>query len=754
VLCDDATHPKAPKDALRLTLGTSQQSMTVDIHGIDSALTGRLSAPFVDLIRIAALVLGVDGAVTRGRLTDDDSGERWHRRFRLVVGVDDPSFWNQQELRRALEETLGFLSQDTFVFEFQHRQKEKPHQLVFSRSDGKSFLPWDHIDEVSLFSGGLDSFAGAAELILERKRGTVLVSHLSASKTRHTQTSLVEDLRTLAKANGCPAPVHVVMEVTRHDERLRKEHTQRTRSFLYAAITGAVASLIGRSRACMYENGIVAINLPIAGSVVGSRATRTAHPLVLSGFSRILSHVAGRAMTVKNPFLLKTRGEVIRGLASSPALPLAKRTVSCAHVHKGTNMHPHCGVCSQCIDRQFGFLGAGMEQHDSALGYATQLASDEWSNESARRLLLSWIDAADRYAACRGSVDFLGSFGEAARAVPFVMEANRLDADAAARAVYELHKRHGDAVAAVLAAIASRSAQEVRAGKLKPDTLPMLVYQEGLRKGGHDDRRGTPLGIENQVQRTASGWSIRFRNGSAFAVPDSKGMLYLGTLLGAPGSVRTAAGLVAMSEGHEPTASVTLTARGVKAVQAHIVAIEKERDQAQEFCDMEGAQRCQAEIDSLRAICASRSTGRRSADKIVLAVEDEIRQVLAVIAERNAPLHAHLVAHLQIGAVFWYRGTGLAWDVVSSIPLGDSDVGWVSASDLVDPDVHFLRTPRDVRRFCEQQHVPTRPGKTKDGRDHPRRLMVNALAFASVGSRVRPAQVSAGSPDSAGAIQR
>jgi hypothetical protein len=140
--------------------------MTVDIAGVSRTLTGRLSAELTDLIRIAAFVLGADGAVGRGKLDDADGGQNWQRHFRFVIAVETPSFWSQPDVTLALEETLGFLSQDAYAFEFQPlagqkgRRKTAGEQLVFSAQDGKPFLSWDHIDEISLFSGGLDSFAG------------------------------------------------------------------------------------------------------------------------------------------------------------------------------------------------------------------------------------------------------------------------------------------------------------------------------------------------------------------------------------------------------------------------------------------------------------------------------------------------------------------------------------------------------------------------------------------------------------------
>jgi hypothetical protein len=57
-------------------------------------------------------------------------------------------------------------------------------------------------------------------------------------------------------------------------------------SFLYAALACVVARLFGKTRIRFFENGVVSINLPISEQVVGARATRTTHPVVLERFRR------------------------------------------------------------------------------------------------------------------------------------------------------------------------------------------------------------------------------------------------------------------------------------------------------------------------------------------------------------------------------------------------------------------------------------------------------------------------------------
>jgi len=715
--------------------------MTVGIAGVSQALTGQLSTRFTDLVRIATFVLGADGAIDRGRLDDADGGKKWHRAFRLVIGVEDPSFWSQPDVTTALEETLSFLSQDTFAFEFQTLASQRGHkkkvgeQLVFSTPGGKPFLPWDHIEDISLFSGGLDSFAGAAELIFGQKRGTILVSHRSATKMWATQAGLVEDLRALAPKHGARPPEHVAVEVTRHNDILRTERTQRTRSFLYAAIAGAVANLVSRNRICMYENGIIGINLPIAGSVVGARATRTAHPRVLGGFAKILTHVAGAKFTVENPFALKTRAEVIQGLSSSPALHLAKQTMSCAHIHQRSQMHPHCGVCSQCIDRQFGFLGADMAEHESFEGYELKLATDEWKDDGARSLLLNWIGTADDFVSCKNGEQFIEKFGDAARAIPNIMDAFGLDADGSRRAVFELHKRHGDTVARVLEAIHARSAKDIREGKLKPTTLPMLLYREGLRKQRVENKAGQ-AGAENQFRAVDGSWHLRFRSGQAFELPDAKGLHYLGLLLAHPGEARTTAALRALSEGRDPAGCHVLDADGKKAVRERVAALRKERDEAEEFCDQATVTRCQAEIDALTPLLKAKGADGLADEKMARAMEKNLREAISSITKASKPFGDHLKEYVQIGSVCWYRGPGIAWDI--ALPAVASDPA-ATRSEATDGVALVIDLPNQRVTFRGHE-IPTTPPNNLQ----PQALLALAALAQRPGEAVTMADVATG----------
>jgi hypothetical protein len=155
--------------------------------------------------------------------------------------------------------------------------------------------------------------------------------------------------------------------------KIGKEATHRTRSFLFASLGAVTARLFGRDQLYFFENGVVSLNLPPAAQVVGARATRTTHPQSLAGFRRVLSNVLGRPFEVENPFIWRTKSEIISEIALNGCGEMIRHTRSCTRVHEMTILHPHCGRCSQCIDRRFGVIAAEQDHQDPADAYKVDL---------------------------------------------------------------------------------------------------------------------------------------------------------------------------------------------------------------------------------------------------------------------------------------------------------------------------------------------------------------------------------------------
>src|SRR5262249_8050253 len=254
-----------------------------------------------------------------------------------------------------LRETLGFLSDDDYEFGFA-RLKDPPRldSYLFdtTKPDAGGF------EEVVLFSGGLDSLGGAVREILRERHKGALVSHRPANQVYRRQGELVRQLERHLPGRRL-RPLHVAVEVNKGQE-LTSDFMQRSRSFLFAALAAVTARLFGLRRVRFYENGILSLNLPISGQVLGARATRSTHPVVLGGVSRLFPLLFGCDFAVENPFLWESKAEVLSAIRAAGVGELCAAAVSCVHTMGQTQAQTHCGGCSQCVDRRLAALAAGL----------------------------------------------------------------------------------------------------------------------------------------------------------------------------------------------------------------------------------------------------------------------------------------------------------------------------------------------------------------------------------------------------------
>lgn len=390
VRCLPARTRSGGDEELRLTINGVEVGVSVRVGQLSRRLVAALPDRALDLLELATVVYGVDAAVSRGGSTDARMGALWHRRFDVEVPVRDLAFWRDETVATALQETLMFLSGDRFSFTFTPRTApDAEHTRYFDfGADGG----WQ-ADRVLMFSGGLDSFAGALEEIAEQGARVALISHASSSKIAPVQRNLTAELTARFGPDACRhVPVRIQMK-----GRSTKEGTHRTRSFLFAALGAITAQAFARDRVSFHENGVVSLNLPPVGNVFGTRATRTTHPQTLARFTDFFSRAFVGGMRIDNPFFWRTKTDVVRTVARLGMAPQITHTRSCADVHNQTKQHVHCGRCSQCIDRRFAILAAGQERADPAEAYKVDLVTGERSDVRDREIGLSYMRNAEAF---------------------------------------------------------------------------------------------------------------------------------------------------------------------------------------------------------------------------------------------------------------------------------------------------------------------------------------------------------------------
>lgn len=444
-------------ERLSFEVDGTQKSVSLKISGFSRRLITSLPDRALDLLEIAALVYGVDAAVPRGGRTDRHMGRDWHRGFRVEMPVRNPEFWSNPEVRVALESLLMRLSGDRFFFEFVQGHHEANETRWFDFGPEAGWSP----DRVLMFSGGLDSLAGALEEIIDHRNRVALVSHFSSTKIAKVQRDLCRAITDdFGKDFLRHFPVNIQLA-----SGTNREGTHRTRSFLFAVLGLVTAVAFGRDRVSFHENGVISLNLPPVANVLGSRATRTTHPQVLHQLSGLFTDVCEKAMRVDNPLFWHTKTEVLENIDRLGMARLVALTSSCADTHNRTRQHPHCGRCSQCIDRRFAVLAAGMAADDPEDAYAVGLLTGLRKHVVDREMALSYVRNASAFEIITAE-DLQIRFPAVLSAVEHLGERSEM----ALKRTTDLLNRHGASVAGVMRRILAESRSEA----FPPDSLPRL----------------------------------------------------------------------------------------------------------------------------------------------------------------------------------------------------------------------------------------------------------------------------------------
>ncbi|MBA4078774.1 MAG: hypothetical protein C0508_27345, partial [Cyanobacteria bacterium PR.023] len=123
-----------------------------------------------------------------------------------------------------------------------------------------------------------------------------------------------------------------------------------TRCFVFVVLAALAARRLGHNRIVhLAENGQMAIHLPLSKARIGAFSTHTAHPEFLELVQPILSDLLQRNVVIENPFLYKTKGEVVSILTPKHQHVLEK-SISCWK--RVMNSKNHCGECIPCIIRR------------------------------------------------------------------------------------------------------------------------------------------------------------------------------------------------------------------------------------------------------------------------------------------------------------------------------------------------------------------------------------------------------------------
>ncbi|MEH7302652.1 Qat anti-phage system QueC-like protein QatC [Neobacillus drentensis] len=305
----------------------------------------------LDIFYISLIIYGMDRIISREK--GDDC---WSRDLKVYIPVLDIEKWNEN--KNHLEEMLNFLSGDTWEFEFRKRDFTEFELKVKNKIESSTTEKLD-INMICMFSGGLDSFIGAIDLLEQKQTSDILfVSHYGGGKgVIEYQKALSTSL--ISKYNLSPKNFKSFYASAKHGV----EDTTRTRSFMFFAHAIVLATAMNKkTKLIIPENGLISLNIPLTNSRLGSSSTRTTHPYYIKLLKQLINNL-NLEVDIENPYQYITKGEMILECLNLEFLKEnIGETMSCSHPDqgrmKGDTATSHCGNCLPCVIRRASILKA------------------------------------------------------------------------------------------------------------------------------------------------------------------------------------------------------------------------------------------------------------------------------------------------------------------------------------------------------------------------------------------------------------
>jgi len=467
VLCNHATLPNGKKnfdETIPINQNAPEVNLNLEITNITHRIIDDVDPIARDLLDIAAYIYYADGSISRWT-KGDVFAEKWRRNFTFVIPVRKPELWNSSDINSRLAEILSYLTGDSFSFIF-CPSKKYPEQLYLKFPNNPP--PFPSADSICLFSGGLDSLAGALYCSFMEGKQPILVSHKSIYLIDSRQKRLVNLLNGRMQKWKFP---HLSLFVNRKGQSA-VENTQRSRSFLYLAIAVAVAYQLNINKIYICENGIVSFNIPKSGQNVGTMVSRSTHPRFVTQFQELVEGIFSKQFIITNPFIFKTKAEVAKVLIETGFEELIQASVSCTGTRWGTKLYPHCGTCSQCIDRRFAIVASNLEQYDKDT-YGKDIFKDALKEGEETTLSENYVRTAIEIEKMN-DMAFFSKYPELMDVIPYFEGTSD---DEIGEQIYKLFQRHSEEVLSVIKKKSYEYHDDYIRGKLPPTCLISMVAQ-------------------------------------------------------------------------------------------------------------------------------------------------------------------------------------------------------------------------------------------------------------------------------------
>ncbi|MGG4342378.1 7-cyano-7-deazaguanine synthase [Paenibacillus lautus] len=270
-----------------------------------------------------------------------------------LINIDIPVFnialLGKQEIIELLQKMAKWVSEDNFNINFHpitlNRELNYINSLVSSTND------------VTLFSGGLDSFAGA----FHNYKNGIKSDYLGFINKGEEKTKQLEMSKFYKEIFDASTEIVLV------EKPIRKKVTyiQSTRSLLYLALAVSKAYFNSAQNVYIYENGILSLNPEIKNRYT----TKTTHPKTIFMYEHLL-RLLGISIKINHPFLFKTKGQIINDMDVKFKVAI-KQTFTCGQgrSHPERSHNGQCGICIPCLLRKISLAAYNNEKYDVQYEY-------------------------------------------------------------------------------------------------------------------------------------------------------------------------------------------------------------------------------------------------------------------------------------------------------------------------------------------------------------------------------------------------
>jgi 7-cyano-7-deazaguanine synthase in queuosine biosynthesis len=309
-----------------------------------------------DLLTVACALRAADRFYPSGGVFENA------RRMSVAATVLDVKRWRAAVT--TLQQAVFLLSNDALCFYPVSAGRKLGAAEPLPSAPWASAIRQYSPDAVCLFSGGADSFCGAAHLLHAGRRPLLVCQSVGPVSRRQRELFAALQARFPQLGDAALAQVRAFPNAVHHAAAGRRiwrqqDDLQRLRSMFFFSLAAIVARAHGIDEIFMCENGIIGAAIIFAPALDSPYTTRPAEPHYLRAMESVLRlALDAPSLRLRNPFQYSTKGEVLRRCADLGLVEALYRTVSCWGI--GNRGVQNCGVCVPCMFRQLAFAEAGL----------------------------------------------------------------------------------------------------------------------------------------------------------------------------------------------------------------------------------------------------------------------------------------------------------------------------------------------------------------------------------------------------------